>query len=187
MIKFAVLASILAIINSKIIMTKDKWVADLITLAKSPSSYSSLWPYNVLLWDGNKWYCDSVNINKALFNGRNIQNQEKFSYQKTLSNTGDVNAEGFIKLCTDLSNDFTKLREGEPRILHLNGNIGAYLGKEITVSKGVINVVECTETWEGGVLFSYVDSNGNRSYFKGSNDIRGKWTTHGKPSKWVQY
>jgi len=185
--KFVALVAILAIVNSKIVTTKDKWVSDLITLAKSKSTYKNVWPYNVLYWDGNKWYCDCVNMNKALFNGRIIQNPVKDSYQKTLGNTGDINTEGFINLCTDLSTDFTKLKAGEPRILHLNGHIGAYLGKEITVSKGVVNVVECTAAWENGALFSYVDSSGNRRYFKGSNDVRGKWTKHGKPSKWVQY
>ena len=46
--KFIVLTAILAIANSKIIMKKDKWVADLITSAKSPSEFRAEWPYNEL-------------------------------------------------------------------------------------------------------------------------------------------
>ena len=185
--KFIVLVAILAIVNSKIMITKDKWVADLITLAKSPSEYSSKWPYNALYWDGTKWSCGAANMNKALFNGRNIHKPERNIDYPLFQNTGDVDARGLINLCTDVSTNFTELKEGEPRILYLNGHIGAYLGKDIEVSKGVVNVVECTAAWERKALFSYVDSDGNRRYFKGSTNIKGKWERHGKPSKWVQY
>ena len=42
MAKFIVLvAAILSIVNSKPKITKDKWVKDLIYLAKSPSEYSN--------------------------------------------------------------------------------------------------------------------------------------------------
>ena len=183
--KLVLLVAILAIVNNKI--SKDKWVSDLITIAKSPSEYKSKWPYNVLYWDGRRWYCDCVNINKALFNGRNINNPKKNSYQTTLGVTGDINTEGMINACTSVSTDFKKLKAGEPRILHLNGHIGAYLGKEIQVSKGTVNVVECTAGWEHGALFSYVDAHGTRRYTKGSTNTRGKWERHGLPSKWVQY
>ena len=185
--KFIVLVAILAIVNSKIIMTKDQWVADLITIAKGKSEYRNWWPYNVLYWDGRKWYCDCVNLMKALFNGRSIKNPTKGSHATNLSNTGDVGTEGFINLCEDVSTDFKKLKTGEPRILHLGGHIGAYLGKEIKVAKGIVNAVECTGAWEHGALFSFVDPNGTRRYFKGSNNIRGRWERHGKPSRWVKY
>ena len=186
--KCIVIVAILAIANCKIIMTKDKWATDLIILAKSPSEFRTEWPYNALYWDGRKWYCDGVNMIKALFNGRNVRIPRKDPYRFPIfPNIEDVDAGGLIRLCTDISIDFTKLKAGEPRILYLNGHIGAYLGKEIKVSKGVVNVVECTASWEHGALFSYVDSNGNRRYFKGSTNIRGKWERHGKPSKWVQY
>ena len=185
--KLVLLAVILAIVNCKIMMTKDQWVNALIKIAKSPSEYRMKWPYNVLYWDGRKWYCDCVNIMKALFNGRKIDKPTKDSYQRDLSNTGDVDTEGFYPKCTDISTDFKKLKKGEPRILHLNGHIGAYLGKEIKLKKGLVNVVECTAAWEHGALFSWVDPNGTRRYAKGSNNIKGRWERHAKPTKWVQY
>ena len=185
--KFVLLVALLAIANSKIVMTKDQWVNALIKIAKSPSEYRNWWPYNVLYWDGRKWYCDCVNLMKALFNGRKIDNPAINSHATNLQNTGDVGTEGFINLCEDVSTNFKKLKAGEPRILHLNGHIGAYLGKEIKVSKGVVNVVECTGAWEHGALFSYVDPDGTRRYFKGSGNVNGRWQRHGKPSKWVQY
>ncbi len=185
--KLVVLVALLAIVNCKIMMTKDQWVNALIKIANSPSEYRNKYPYNVLFWDGKKWYCDCVNLMKALFNGRKIDNPAKNSYQNVLRNTGDVGTEEFIRLCTDVSSDFRKLKPGEPRILHLNGHIGAYLGKEMKIKKGIVNVVECTGGWEHKALFSYVDSDGTRRYAKGSTNVRNKWKNHGKPSKWVQY
>ena len=185
--KFVVLVALLTIVNSKVVMTKDQQVAALIKIANSPSEYKSVYPYNVLYWDGRKWYCDCVNLMKALFNGRSIKNPTKGSHATNLSNTGDVGTEGFINLCEDVSTDFKKLKTGEPRILHLGGHIGAYLGKEIKVAKGIVNAVECTGAWEHGALFSFVDPNGTRRYFKGSNNVVSRWENHGKPSKWVKY
>ena len=180
-------AAILSVVNSKPMITKDKWVKDLIYLAKSRSEYSNKYPYNQLYFDGLKWYTDCINIHKALFNGRDIYNPRRQNILPDPINTDNISAEGLINTCTNVSKDFKKLKNGEPRILFLNGHIGAYLGKEITISKGVVNVVEATPAWEHKILFSYVDSNGNRRYFKESNNIRGKWERHGKPSKWVQY
>ena len=102
-------------------------------------------------------YCDAVNLNKVLFNGRNVSSLlRKSSYVTSfldISNVGDVGSEGLIRLWTDVSTNFTKLKAGEPKIIHFNGHIGAYLGKEIKVSKGKVNVVECTAAWEHGSYF----------------------------------
>ena len=179
--------TIFSIVNNKLMTTKTKWVNDLITLAKSNSEYRNYWPYNVLYYDGNKWYADCSNLNKALFNGRDINDKTPGSYQHSLSNTGDVTPKGLFDLCLEKSSNFKGLRSGEPRLLYMDGHIGAYLGKEITVSKGVVNVVEATAAWESKILFSYVDSDGTRRYAKGSSNTRGKWLQHAKPSKWVDY
>jgi len=100
--KIIVLVAILAIVNSKIIMTKDQWVSELIKLANTPSEYRAKWPYNKLYWDGRKLYCDAVNLNKVLFNGRNVSSLlRKSSYSTSspdISNVGDVGSEGFIRL-----------------------------------------------------------------------------------------
>ena len=186
-IAFIIFSTLLAIINNRIVTTKDKWVNDLITLAKSKSEYRNKWPYNVLYYDGYKWYGDCVNIMKALFNGRDINNKKKDSYQHNLSNTGDITCYGMIQACTEVSSNFNLLKAGEPRILWMEEHIGAYLGKEIKLGKGIANVVECTGAWERGILFSYVDRDGTRRYAKGNGSVRGRWLKHGKPSKWVQY
>ena len=172
--------------TSRIVMTKTEWVNKLITLAKSKSKYTQKYPYNVLYYDGTTWYADCSNLMKALFNGRDISDKTANKYQRDLSNTGDVNADGLILKCTDISTNFSKLKSGEPRLLHMSGHMGAYLGKVVSRKKGECNVVECTPAWDGGIQFSYVDSSGRRLYAKGQSQ-KGNWAKHGKPSNWVQY
>jgi len=180
--KFLILC-LLAFITSKIVMTKTQWVQKLQELAKRKTVYKMAYPWNVLYCDGKIWYCDCVNLLKALFNGRDINNWKAGSKAETLSNTGDVNADGFIKKCSHQSNDFSKLKEGEPRVIHMKGHIGTYIGKVVS---GKYNVIECTAAWGGGILYSWVDSNGTRRKSKGG-ETKGKWTTHARPSAWVSY
>ena len=169
------------------IITKEKWINDLIILARDRVSvYSNEYPYNVLYCDGKKWYADCVNLNKALFNGRNINDWTPGSCQRDLSNTGDITVEQMMQRCTDQSNDFRRLKEGEPRILHLKGHIGAYLGKTITYQGNQYNVVESTVSFGGGIVLSWVDNDGTRRSNKGGYQSL-KWLTHGKPTRWVKY
>ena len=183
---FILLASVLVISSSRIVMTKKEWVTKLKTLANRKTIYSNEWPKNVLYFDGTYWYADCSNLMKALFNGRDIDNQSAGSYQRDLSNTGDVTESGLINLCTSVSSDFSKLKAGEPRILYMPGHIGAYLGETVKRPKGVCNSVESTPAWDGGIQFSYVSSNGGRYSAQGSS-LSSQWTKHGLPSKWVQY
>lgn len=169
-----------------IIMTSKEWVKRMEVIADYPrSTYRNKYPWNLLYFDG-RWYGDCVNIQKALLNGRDVYNPSVNSYQSDLSNTGDCTEWGLISQCSDVSSDFSKLKEGEPRILYKEGHIGAYLGKEKTIYKGVVNCVECTPSWEDGIQYSYVGPNGERSSYKGA-PVNGYWTHHGKPTKWVSY
>ena len=170
----------------KIVMTKNEWVSKLQTLAKQKSAYSQEWGKNTLLWDGSKWWCDCSNLMKALFNGRDINDKTVGKFQRDLSNTGDVNANGLIKKCSSISTNFKSLKAGEPRLLHMDGHMGAYIGKEVNTDHGVCNVIECTAAWNGGIKYSYVDSSGRRLYGKNGAQ-KGTWTSHGLPSSWVKY
>ena len=172
--------------SSYIIMSKDEWVAKLMALVVQPSDYSQKYGYNALRWDGSKWWCDCSNLMKALFNGRDINDKEKDKFEKSTANTGDVNADGLITQCSYLSKDFTKLKAGEPRLIHMQGHIGAYIGREVNTDHGICNVIECTSAWNRGIQYSYVDSEGRRKYGKdgATNHV---WTQHGLPSKWISY
>ena len=170
------------------IITKDKWVSDLIELAKNRiTQYGYNSQYNCIYYDGYKWITDCVNLHYALFKGRNIYdltigcgNLNIIIYQDSIT------TEQMIEKCYDVSNDFTRLKEGEPRILHLNGHIGAYLGKVVDVKGSKYNVVEATGSFGYKIAFSWVDNDGTRRSERGGY-INGKWTSHGKPSRWVKY
>ena len=176
------------IINQKNIkiINKDKWVQDLIELANRETKFINIYPFNLLYFDGEIWYADCVNLHKALFNGRNIYDYTPDIYQEDLDNTGDIDANEMINLCTDISTDFKKLKEGEPRILYVHGHIGAYLGKIISKHEGLYNVVETTTSYGEKITFSWVDPDGKRRNAKNGH-IEGKWIKHGLPSLWVQY
>ena len=172
--------------QNKKIITKEQWVQYLIVLAKGKSKYMNVYPFNLLYFDGEVWYADCVNLHKALFNGRNIYDYTPDIFQEELDNTGDIDANEMINLCTDISPDFKKLKEGEPRILYVHGHIGAYLGKIVSTPEGLCNVVETTTSFGDKIAFSWVDPDGKRRNIKNGYAER-KWTKHGLPSLWVKY
>lgn len=160
-----------------------------------PSKYNNKYPYNCLYVHSDGTISgDCVNIQKCLLNGYNMADLDRRgTYMPTSKffNTGDCTEIGLISQCTDVSSDFSKLRTGEPRVLYMAspGHIGGYLGKEVLDPYGhICNVVEATaDTVIGnGILFSYVDYTGTRySYKNGARS--GRWTSHGVPSKYVDY
>jgi len=168
--------------------TEKQLTDTLVKLASGnpPSSYRNRYPFNLLYWDGSRWWADCVNLYKALFNGRSIVNPAVGSYQADLSATGDCNEWGLMKQCTDISEDFSKLGN-QFRIMYKPGHIGGYLGFELNIpGQGVINTVECTDQWEDGIQYSYVDKAGRRYWCKGGSEVK-SWTHHGLATKWIDY
>lgn len=184
--KTLTLLYLLSLSSCYIVFDKVEWVKRMEKVANEPSVYRNKWPWNVLYWDGTKWFADCSNLQKALFNGRDVYHPKKDSFQRDLSNTGDVTTEGLFNQCTDRQSDFSKLKPNEPRLLHLDGHIGAYIGKEVTRGGYVYNVIESTPAWEDGIQYSYVDKQGRRFNHKGGQQ-RSAWTGHGLCTKWVQY
>ena len=186
---FLLISSVIIGINTgkdRQLITKDKWISDLITLARDRKSvYDNKYPYNCLYYDGTAWHTDCVHLHWALFNGKNIN----YLGQEFISNycyNGDITNEGMIEKCTSVSSNFNALKEGEPRILYLNGHIGAYLGKNVIVNGAVYNVVEATGAFGRKIAFSWVDNDGTRRDKRGGN-IYNRWTRHGLPTRWVIY
>ena len=171
---------------SKIVTTAQKLVSDLKTLESRPTFYKNKWPDNLLyVHDDGRTSADCVNLYKALFNGYNINVTKAGYYQHDLSNTGDCDEWGLLSQCSDISQDFTKLKNGEPRILYMKGHIGAFIG-DFEKYGHTYNVCECTSSWGGGILFSYVDSQGRRFKSKGGEQ-RKAWTHHGLMTPWIDY
>jgi hypothetical protein len=124
---------------SKVIMTAKQLVDRLKYLESEKTFYKAKFPYNLLYVNGankspnpysvNAISGDCVNLYKALLNGYDVNNHNVGYYQSTLGNTGDCDEWGLLSLCSDISQDFAKLKNGEPRILYMNGHIGGFVGE----------------------------------------------------------
>lgn len=171
---------------ARVIMTAKELVDRLQTLESRPNYYKNVYPYNLCYnHSDGRVSADCVNLYKALLNGYDVNNRKIGYFQNSLSNTGDVNEWGLISQCSDVSQDFAKLKNGEPRLLYMDGHIGGFIG-EIEKYGKIYNVCECTATWGGHILYSYVDSRGNRFKSKGG-EARGRWTHNGLMTPWVSY
>ena len=167
--------------NPKVIMN-DKEFVDRLTIIKNRKTfYKNKYPYNLCYINSDgRTSADCVNLVKAILNGYDVKVTKVGYYQRDLSNTGDCTEAELLAQCTDVSTDFNLLAN-KPLILYMKGHIGVYLGKTV---QGKYNVIECTTSFGGGVVYSWVDSDGTRRKEKGGY-ISKKWTHHGLPSKWV--
>ena len=173
--------------NPKVIMTSAQFVERVKKLASRKTFYKNKYPFNLCYINSDgRTSADCVNLYKAILNGYDVNKNQIGYFQRDLSNTGDCTESELIGQCSDVSSDFSKLKAGEPRILYMSGHIGGYIGEEVTISGKVYNVIECTVAWQGGILYSYVDKNGNRLQYKGGAP-RNKWLKHGKMTPWVSY
>lgn len=175
---------------AKVIMTSDEFVRRLEVLASRPSYYSNKHPYNVCyIHSDGRISADCWNLIKCILNGYDVNSTTVGYYQHDLSNTGDVDGKTLVGMCSDVSTDFTKLKNGEPRFLYMKGtkvdHAGAFIG-ERNIGGKIYNVIEVTSSWERKILYSYVDPEGWRRHYKGA-EKNGRWTKHGKMTKWLDY
>ena len=77
----------------------------------------------------------------------------------------DIGADEIIKVCKDVSTDFTGIVPGE--LVWMKGHVGIYVGDGL--------VVECTYRWRDGVQRTALWNLGKKSGFNGRT-----WTKHGK-------
>ena len=169
--------------NPQVIMTERQYVERLRNIAARKTFYKNKYPYNLLYINKDRRTSgDCLNTIKAILNGYNIFNNNIGYYQKDLSNTGDCTEAELLCQCSDVSEDFSDLGK-HPLLLYMKGHVGSYLGVEVG---GIYNVIECTKSFGGGVVYSWVDPDGTRRNKKGGSK-NGKWTHHGRFTPWVQY
>ena len=170
----------------RVIMTSDEYVRRLEKMASKPSYYSNKYPYNLCyIHSDGRTSADCWNLIKAILNGYDVNSTQVGYYQKDLSNTGDCDVSGLFKNCTEVSADFSRLKNGEPRLLGMPGHAGSFIGERVIGGK-VYNVIECTGSWERKILYSYVEEDGTRRHYKGGQK-NGRWTKHGKMTAWLDY
>lgn len=171
---------------AKVIMTASEYIRRLEVIAARNTYYSNKYPNNLCyIHSDGRTSADCWNLIKALLNGYDVNKTTVGYYQKDLSNTGDCTVDGLIKQCTDVSTNFKKLKNGEPRLLYMKNHAGSFIGEKVIDGK-IYNVIESTGSWERKVLYSYVDETGARRHYKGAAK-NGQWTKHGKMTAWLDY
>jgi tellurium resistance protein TerZ len=178
---------ILHFIKEKKLISYEDLVNRLIKVAEEDSIYSQEPKKNSLYWNGTHWSADCSNLIKSIINGRDVYNPKKGSYQKKFPVVEDVNANGLILKCDNVSNDFNELGE-VPRLLHLDGHVGVYLGRILSSSNGEVNVIESTTSWgANAIIYSWVDNDGTRRLYKEGplSEMKKNWTSHGSLDQWI--
>ena len=154
--------------------------------SKRSTFYSNAFPYNCGFIHANgQQSFDCIGLVKCPINEPDIfyRTSPEGYYVKPGKVIPDTTEIGILNLCTDVSKDFHKLVKGE--YLYMGGH-GAWFVGDYTDPSGVVNVIECTPAFGGGVVSSYVDQNGYRYNHKGGF-VSGRWESHGKLSKYIEY
>ena len=107
---------------------------------------------------------DCVNLIKGVLWGWNGDKKKTYGGAKyNINGVPDTNADGMIKLCSNVSTDFTNIEIGEA--VWTNGHIGVYIGNGLAV--------ECTPAWANKVQITACNCE------KAGYKTR-KWKKHGK-------
>lgn len=116
------------------------------------------------------WGFDCVNLIKGVLWGWSADKTKASGGAKYKSNgVPDTNADDMIKLCKDVSTDFSKIEVGEA--VWTNGHIGVYIGDGLAV--------ECTPAWKNKVQITACNCK------KAGYNTR-TWKKHGK-LPWIDY
>lgn len=109
---------------------------------------------------------DCVCFIKALLWGWNGDKSQVYGGAVYKSNgVPDINANSMIKVCEDVSTDFSKIQTGEA--VWMEGHIGVYIGDGLAV--------ECTPRWDDCVQITAVGNIGKKNGYNTRT-----WTKHGK-------
>lgn len=135
-------------------------------------------------WSNGSFSFDCWNLIKVVLAGWNATNPVGTNvYPKV---TGDIDGYHILIQCTQRSKDFSQCRiPGTYLYIYSSPHAGTYVGDTVIDGK-TYNVIECTGTWGGGVLYTYMDEKGYRYQFKGGPKNKYKWEEFGL-LPWVEY
>lgn len=114
-------------------------------------------------------------------------NKGSFLYAPGKNGIEDWNGKQIMDRCSDVSTNFKSIVPGELLLTKAEDHMGGYIGEYVYAGK-TYNVVECTpktSVMTGGVVLSYVDTQGRRFNCKGGTQA-GSWYYHGK-APWIDY
>lgn len=172
----------------KTVMTAKAAVELLLHIAQDlPTKYSNSFPRNLGYWDGQdfSWDCWNLWPKSLVWGWTETRTVGYYAKPNTSTGLGDWSGATIMANCTEVSADFSKLTPGEFLLSKGNGHAGAYVGEYIINSK-CYNVVECTTSWGGGVILSYVSSTGKRYQYKDGPQAATSWGRHGL-LPWIDY
>ena len=172
---------------NKIIYNSKDYTDLLIHIAKDlKTKYENKYPYNLGYHHENDvWSWDCFNLIKSIIWGWN-ENEPVGYYAKPDTGTGmlDYNGSQIMQQCSYISTDFHSVPLGAYILYSDNDHAGTFIGNA-SYNGCVVNVVECTAAWGGGVKFSYVDTQGRR-FDKYGGKQNGTWKKWGM-LPWIDY
>lgn len=165
-------------------MTNKDFVKRLKHLATQRQTfYDNSFPGNCgLIHTGGSISFDCIGLVKSVINEPDIAyKMTPAGYYVTPGQViGDWSEIQILNNCSGVVwGDFSGCIEGD--YLYMSGHGGVFIG-----DCGDVNVVECTGSWRGGVLCSWVDEDGTRRSHKGGA-ANGKWEAHGRLMKFIEY
>lgn len=167
----------------------DDYIAALKHLEqKRKTFYANEFPYNCgYIWANKGISFDCIGMIKSLINNLKVAYKTKPAgyYVKPGTRIRDFTEDGIMSTCTGRSFDFAKIQPGEYLLFYNHGHAGIFVG-EYTDPSGIVNTIECTDEWYGGVQSSYTAPDGTRYDYKGGH-ASGKWIEHGKLSRYLEY
>ena len=164
---------------------------DMLKLAvELPNRYDNHYPYNCMYHNPNGvWSADCWNWLLCVMSGWEPENFPVGTHFSTKDYvTGkSVGGETLLKRCTERSRDFSKLRVlGTYLYIYTSPHAGTYIGEQ-EHNGHIVNVLECTSAWQGGMQYTYVDEKGGRYEYKGGRKNKYSWEEYGLLTPYLDY
>ena len=172
----------------KVVMTADEMVEKALHCCLDLNTfYRNVWPYNLGYHhaDGRfSWDCWNFYPKTLVWGWDDSIPVGSYQPKNLSTGLGDWNGWTILQCCNQISTDFMNVIKAECMLTYAKDHMGGYVGERIVDGK-TYNAVECTTSFEGGVVLSWVDPDGTRRSCKGG-EAKGKWHWHGK-LPWVDY
>lgn len=152
------------------------------------TKYNNKFPYNLghYVPEIDGWSFDCWNLIKVLIWGwEEKKDKNYYVFDKGKYGLGDWAGSTILSKCTNKSSDFNKLEKGEYLLTADGGHAGIYIGEFIHEGK-TYNVAECTSAWDGGVILTYLDTNGVRYRNSDKKSRNSAWKYHAM-LPWIEY
>lgn len=169
-------------------MKQSDFIAMLKTAESVANYYDNDYPYNLGYHHANGYFSfDCWNMIKAILSGWNPNIPENEYIHPNQLVTGDVDGKTLLNRCTDRSRDFSKLSVPATYLyIYSSPHAGIYIG-DTEINGHIVNVIECTGAWMGGVQYTYVDEKGGRYQYKGGSKNKFSWEEYGLLTPYVEY